>query len=335
MKHRTIAVKVGRASLRHVARAVVALSLLAPALAPAVAHADEVSPEMEQRRTQLFKEGRALAASGKWSEAAAKFRAVVEIRTAPKALIALALAEQHQGHFVEAKRLCEKARFDAREAQNKDDEDAAVAALRDLEGHVPSIALHLPADVRGVSVTIDGRPAELKGGEVDVDPGDRSIVVSAPGRVDFQASVKAEEGKRSELDVALPVPSAAKSGADAGHITMPPLGVFILGGVGLGASVAGVVLLANGKEGERDVAKVCSDLPKCSPEVQANADAADKKILAGGLLIGVGAASLAGGAVWWILSAKKPAAPATAAAPPRVMIAPLRAGAWVTLEGSF
>lgn len=332
MKHRMIAGRFGPSLKRRVARAALAFVLLAPAAAAA----DDVSPEMEQRRTQLFKEGRAAAAAGKWSEAAEKFRAVVEIRTAPKALIALALAEQHEGHFVEAKRLCEKARIDAHAAQNKDDEDAAAQALRGLEGHVPSIALRIPEDVRGVSVTIDGRPADLKGGEVDVDPGERSVVVSAPGRVDFQAKVVAEEGKRSELEVMLPLQSSRKPGAQsAGHVATPPAGVFILGGVGVAAGVAGVVLLAKGKEGERDVSKVCSDVSKCSPEVQANADAAETKIIAGDVLIGVGAAALAGGALWWILAPSKSAATAIAPAAPRVMIAPLRSGAWVSLEGSF
>ena len=56
----------------------------------------------EERRTRLFKEGKAAADSSQWVEAVEKFRKVVAIRSAPKALIALVVAEEHMNHHVAA-----------------------------------------------------------------------------------------------------------------------------------------------------------------------------------------------------------------------------------------
>src|SRR5262245_16871793 len=87
---------------------------------------------IERERTGLYKEGVALAEAGRWGEALERFQHVVAIRSAPRALMALAAAEEHVGRLVSAKRTYGKARDDAR--AEKDDAlttkaDAALVAL--------------------------------------------------------------------------------------------------------------------------------------------------------------------------------------------------------------
>lgn len=319
---------------RHVAR----VCLLLVLSVEAVAAADETAPEDEQRRTLLFKEGRSLGDAGKWSEAADKFREVVAIRSAPKALIALAIAEERQGHLAAAKRLYEKARFDARLTDLKAEEETASQALRQLAPRVPGVSLRIPPDVRGVSVTVDGKPADLEGGEIDLDPGERALVVSAPGRTDFQATVSVVEGKRSELTVSFPVGATAKPGgevADTGGIGLPPLGAMILGGVGVAAGVTGVVLLAVGKGQERGVVDACGGT-ECPLSLKPEADASAAKIIAGDVMLGLGGAALIGGGVWWFLSRGKPKAQADSPAnEARVTFGPAPRGAWISVQSTF
>ena len=58
----------------------------------------------EEERTALYREGVALAEAGKWHEALEKFQAVVAIRSAPAALIALATAQENSGKLAHAAR---------------------------------------------------------------------------------------------------------------------------------------------------------------------------------------------------------------------------------------
>src|SRR5262245_21357060 len=83
-----------------------------------LAHADvpPANTAAEGRRTELYREGVTLGEQGDWAGAARKFREVVQIRSAPKALLALAVAEAKQGHLLEAKRINETALVDAQSA---------------------------------------------------------------------------------------------------------------------------------------------------------------------------------------------------------------------------
>ena len=91
------------------------LALMATLVCASPARADEAS---EAKRTTLFQEAKKLASEGRWAEASAGLREVIAIRSAPKALIALALVERELLHHLEAKRLLEQAVADGR-AQNR------------------------------------------------------------------------------------------------------------------------------------------------------------------------------------------------------------------------
>jgi hypothetical protein len=233
-------------------------------------------------------------------------------------------------------------------AELKDDEEAASQALRQIAARVPGVALKLPPDVRGVNVTVDGKPADIEGGEVDLDPGERAIVVSAPGRVDFRTTVTAVEGKRPELEVSLPLASGGggdlpppggagdTSGGGGGGVSLPPVGVMVLGGAGIVAGVVGFAMWGVGTGAEGDIKATCGGVTNCPMSLKDEADAAATKIIVGDVLVGVGAAAIIGGGVWWYLSksgsSSSKAAPAAQA---RFFVSPTRGGAFASVAGQF
>jgi hypothetical protein len=297
--------------------------------------AADLTPKEEAKRTQLFREGKALGDAAQWKEAAEKFRAVVELRSAPKALIALAFAEEKSGNLAQAKRLYEQAREDAVAAKLKADEEAAAQALRQLLPRVPRIAIKLPADAKDASVLIDDKPPELQFGDADVDPGEHTITVTAPDRKDFKQTVTVAEGERKEVQVVLapiyvaPPPPPPDPGRGP-----PPVGAIVLAGVGLGAGVAGAVLwgIARGKESE--IESMCGGIKECPASLKPEADAAATKIIVGDVLVAVGGAAIVGGGIWWLASGRSSPPPSSASVP-RVTVSPARGGVWASVEASF
>ena len=117
----------------------------------------------ESRRTELFLQGKRLADEGRWSEAVVPLREVVAIRSAPKALLALAVVERQLMHFVEARALLERAESDAKAAALEDDAAAARQALDDLEKIIPRLILAGDAlDPRAAVFVDDRAPARRR-----------------------------------------------------------------------------------------------------------------------------------------------------------------------------
>lgn len=316
---------------------VLGLAALALGLLIAGPASADLTPKEEAKRTQLFKEGRSAFDDGKWQEAADKFRAVVEMRSAPKALIALAASEAKLGHLSESKRLYERAREDAVAAKLPKDADEAAARLRELLPRVPRIAVKVPSGVSDAAILIDGKPAEIQFGDADVDPGDHTVTVTAPGRKDFSEVVTVAEGERKEVQVALdplqaePPPPPPDTGRGA-----PPVGAIILGGVGVGAGVAGAVLWGLARSAESEIEEKCGGLKQCPASLKPDAEAAATKIIVGDILVGVGGAAIIGGAIWWLASGgKSEPQPSSSKAAPRVVVAPARGGVWASVEATF
>src|SRR5690606_16085992 len=99
---------------------------------------------------------------------------IVELRSAPKALIALAYAELKLGHLLRARALYSRARDDARASSLGADEAAAQLGLDHVARRIPKLVLLLPEDIPAyqVKARLDGRPVLIRDGEVEVDPGD-------------------------------------------------------------------------------------------------------------------------------------------------------------------
>lgn len=306
-----------------VLRGFVPLRLLAPLVlmfastavaAPGEEGSNRQALEAEGRR--LYQEALALAEAGRWSEARQRFRRVVEIRATPKALTALAYAELHLDNLLRARSLYTRARDDARAAGNEDDARNAADGIARVEQRIPRLILALPDDVspHEVRVGVDRRSVPLRGGVVEVDPGDHELIVSAPGRLPYRTRVTAAPGARVDVRVLFPNdPGASPSGpkdtaieADPASDGPSPIGPIVLGSAGLITTTVGALMWIGGNSDYQAVIDACGETgAKCPDSLDANearANDAIEKIRNGQIVAGTGAALMVGAGIWWMLA---------------------------------
>jgi len=296
--------------------------------------------DAEARRTQLYREGTDLADSGQWTEAAAKFEQVVAIRSAPRALIALGVAEEHLGRLVRAKKTFTSAADDAHADGLAGDERAARDALAEVAPRIPRLQVVPPAGALIASLAIDGADATVTSGVMDIDPGDHTVTAFAADGRKFEATVRCLEQSTCPVTVvfpALPLPLtvAPRPGAPAPpRRSGPSVGVIIVGGIGIAATGTALALWASGKQQENSVKAKCPNggTSGCDPSLQPAADASREKLLSGNALFGVGLATIAVSGVWWWLSSRRDDAPAP---PSAIGISPLPGGGYVGVRGAL
>jgi hypothetical protein len=293
------------------------------------------SPD-EARRTALYREGVDLANAGRWDEAVKRFREVVAIRSAPPALFTLAEAEEHLGELATAEHTYERALTEAQAAGATDVAGAARDALSSIEPRVPRLVIVLAQPVDNATATVDGAPAPM-GEAVKVNPGERHVVVVAPGRHAFQSSISLTAGQslsvtahlRSDDAPSRPPPDSGPPAAVPSAFPTLPL---ILGGGGLVVGVVGIGLGLAGQSRYSDANSNCTG-GVCSRQSDVdNGNAGRTEVMVGTVLAGVGAAAVAGAVVWWL--AGRSSSP-TSSTGVRVTVSPLRDGAGASVFGSF
>jgi tetratricopeptide (TPR) repeat protein len=282
----------------------VAASGAMPAAAQPAPPPIEESPR-ESERAELFRQGTVLAEHGRWPEAADKFREVIALRSAPKALIALAVAEERQGKITSAKRTYEKAAADARSAGLNDELQRAEQGSQALAPRIPRIAIRVPPSAKSAQCWVDDAPIPIpsKGQiEVEVDPGVHSVRVEAPDHFPFRSTVRIAEAERAELDARMqPKKNAAPPVRTS---KTPPLGAALVGGVGMVTLGVSFILWAAGRSQEEDVIAQCPRGGKrndCPPELEPEADSAAAKIIVGNVLFPLGLLGMAVGGTWWLV----------------------------------
>lgn len=300
----------------HLAAAVLTAILLAPALASA-AGPDTVPPSptmsppaIETLRRQLYREGQALGDAGKWDAAAEKFLKVVELRSAPKALIALGFAEEHTGHLLDADTHYRVAREDAVAAGNKADARDAQDSRTALAPRIPRLALGLPAGVDGIMINVDARLVFARSGEVLVDPGEHTVVIAAPKRVPYRVIIKMKEGERQEFSVALLLKPAPSEPPRPGG---PPGAAKVLWIIGGAISFAGLFPFV--------VGRVSDDIK--------NSRTLD---LVGGTMALAGFAVGGAGSVYWIVDANTKSPTVSRV---QVNVTPGHNAVWVGVRGTY
>lgn len=265
-----------------------------------------VSQADEERRTKLFKEGKAAADTGQWVEAADKFRKVVAIRSAPKALIALGVAEEHLGRLVAALAAYKQAREGAADKTLTDELRTANAALEQLRPRVPKLVLTLPDPA--AKLELDGVAAKLENGSILVDPGDHAVTVTSAGKGTFRTTVSLREGESRTVDVVFDASASPTATATSGP-DLPPGGASSLPKGALAIGIAGVVAAGVGGalyglgSGQYDEASKKCPGPTCVADVVTSGNGARTQMIVGDILMGAGAAFVAGAAVWWTVSA--------------------------------
>jgi hypothetical protein len=280
--------------------------------------AAQTADDAERQRTALYNEGYALAQQGRWREAVDRFRHVVAIRSAPRALFTLGQAEEKLGELATAERTFQRALTDARAAGDFAVVDAADQAIRELHPRVPHLLLRLDAraadHAHDVKATVDGEPVAT-GQLLDVDPGHHEVLVQAPGAQAFTRRLDIVPGTTNEIDVTLeplasapapaateaPAPAAPREARQSTTRGASRIGPLVLGSAGLAAGVAGVVLRLTGQS-DYDAASANCSGGACGSLAAANAgNDARGRMLAGTIVTVVGAAVVVAAGVWWIL----------------------------------
>ncbi len=318
----------------------------------------------EARRSELFRAGKEAFEAGNFGDAATKFREVVAIRSAPKALVALASAEEKLGHFVIARRLSEEALAMAQQASLT--EDAALAQeMRDrVARNIGQLQVNIVPAVPDAKTLIDGTEAKaLPTGKFEADMGQRIVVVTAPGKKLFQQSlqvvgqstmvvqVRLEDVAAAELPVVAPGrPVAApnstparptESSAEANY------GPYYLMGGGGALLVTGIVLGSVGHAKTNQAARDAGcdevglfsgklDCPKSIQGTSLEQDVSDRSksgstlALTGIIVSSIGGLAVAGGAFWWWQSRSSTEAPTT-----KAFLVPTASGAYAGYAGRF
>jgi hypothetical protein len=230
-------------------------------------------------------------------------------------------AEEKSGKLASAKASYTLALKEARATGDEQAAGAAGVALAAIERRVPRLVLRLTGRVAGARASVDGQEVKLTERGVELDPGEHRVQVRAPGRKPFERGVSVSEGRTVELAVRLeperaagPVatggrgPQTAELGGPAGAWG-PPAGAWVLGATGLAATVVGGVLYATGQGAYDEAAGACAAGGCAEPKHADDANAARRQMVAGDVLMVVGLGAIAGGGLWWAVSAGSGAEP--------------------------
>lgn len=153
---------------------------------------------------RLFEEARALLAENKREEACAKFE--ISFRKDPRAvgtMLNLGLCGEMSGNVATAVRYYEEARDRGRDQQLPEYVAAAERKIALLSPRVPRITVTLAEQLPGTRVLVDATVLsadQLVG--LAVDPGQRTIVVTAPERLPYETTLELAEG--AQQTVAIP-----------------------------------------------------------------------------------------------------------------------------------
>jgi hypothetical protein len=313
-------------------RRVVLLSCaLVLAASHAVAQPEEPEPAPPDPASELYDQGTALAQQGKWAEARDKLEQAIQLRATSIGLFNLAQAERNLGQLASAKRHFVAAR--AMAAREGADDVARLAddSLAEVNPRLPHVRLVLPADAARVEVQVDGRPAEMAAGDVEIDPGEHEIVVTAAGEQPFVKRLLLKERQRMRLVVQFPRPEPpptpapapaerAPKPAPAAH-SGPPTGALVIAGAGVVALAGGTYFLLRRNSKLEQAADGCvrtGDGWRCPSALEHDAshndlrDDADQAETFSTLLFGVGAAAIVGAGVWWALDSSSEQPPSVA-----------------------
>ncbi len=282
------------------------LFLLASLLAPAARA--EPSAQDKAQADAFFREGRALMNDGKYGLACGKLAESQRLDPAPGTLVNLALCHEKDGQTASA--WAEFNEVAERPGDDKARGPFARTHAQELEKRLSRVRVRVAAVAPDEAVAIDGRTqgAGAWGSASPLDPGEHTVVVSAPGKKSWQTTVRLAQGPvvvdvevpaLEELPVARPViPPAPRDVPESA----PPDGRgqrtvgYVVGGAGVVALGVGVVfgLRTLGKKSDADA--LCPN-NKCAgdPRVADLDDAAKSSALISTIAVGVGAVAIAAG----------------------------------------
>jgi hypothetical protein len=218
--------------------------------------------------------------------------------------------------------------------------------LADVEERIPSVVVTVldasGQDLTDAHLSIDGQPVELDGRPVQLDPGPHTLLVTHPSGAEERKTLLAEKEKSRLIRVQLGEEEAVASGApepDPSEQASPPsdgapredgpgvpVGVWVLGGVGVAGLGAFTYFGITAKGEYDDLENSCS--PGCT---DAQTETGRRNALLADISLGVGVAALAGAVTWLIIAKKKKPDESSTS----VNLAPSRAGAVLSVSGRY
>lgn len=207
-------------------RLLATLSIACLVTIPRLGAADETDPHARTPLTQkqkvrwnlMMRDGKKLVDGERWLDASAKFQEAIKLHPHPEPYLWKGFAEEKLGHLTIAKAMYSEARNEAKTDNLTQFMEQSGEALAELGKKIPVILVRLPAGV-SATVSIDGASIVAPAEGAEVNPGSRSLDVSAPGRQPFHADVTAEEGQVYRFDA--PLAQVAPAAAEAPSV--PPV----------------------------------------------------------------------------------------------------------------
>jgi hypothetical protein len=315
-----------------------------------VGRAHAQSADSSALAEQLFNQARDLVKANKWTEACPKFEASLRYDPVLGTRLNLATCYEHIGKLASAWGLYRESIDAAKKAGDAKRADYAQKQATALEPRLPKLAISAPVNKpAGFVVKRDGTPIDAGelGSALYVDPGTHEVVASATNYEPYTVTVTLVEGKTETLSIppliAKPAATEDKKPEDEQEVDTAAISAkarqrkFIalgLGGGGVVALAVGLVFGAKASSSYDDAKKLCGDKLVCSME---NFDKGKKLVSdarsAGTIstvLVGVGIAAAAAGAVVYFTA---PKAPERATA--RLVPVPQDGGMGLAIAGSF
>ncbi len=180
---------------------VVLASLLVSGLGGRALAQPAVDPQIE-KADALFAEGRALLDSD-LLQACTKFQESLHLNPAAiGTLLNVALCDEKLGRIASAVAKFSEARDRAKEQGLAEHVRAAEEHILALEPGVPHIAITLTEQLPETRILLDDKLVALDAiANVAVDPGERVIVVSAPARLPYRATLVFTRGEHKHLTI--------------------------------------------------------------------------------------------------------------------------------------
>lgn len=326
---------------------------------PAAVLAAEPTPSEISVARRLFDEGKSAEETGRWREAADKFRQAAAIKDTPGIRFHLARCEEERGALVEALVEYDRARELLDGGVKAPDVERLLPEARErVRARVALVTLRLPDGVQNASVSVDGKAvsASVLGVPLPINPGKHRVQASAAGRTAYDKELLLGTGE--VRDVALELPaltmapapgavSPAKGARPHSVDTSVPTRTIVLvaeGSLFAAALGTGIIFsIAKGsaqsrldeanadveeafveKFGGSDTAGIACNEPLagCAEAQRAREDRDDASRLAMAGFIAAGVSAAAFGLTWWLWpSHSEPAEVRVGAAPGQVEFA--------------
>jgi hypothetical protein len=266
----------------------------------------------------LFREGRELMDKGDIDAACLKFAESQRIEASSGTLLNLAACHAKQGkvasawaEYLAAARLAQ--------SQNRPERvEEAKTKAAELAPKLSHLRVLLAEKVPGIEVKLDDvtLQAEVLGSKIPVDPGERTVTISAPGHkaVTMKVTIGAERDSQTlnvpklevdESGTAPPPPPDDKTGPAVGpkdkappaKHPSPPVLAYAVGGVGVVALGVGTAFAFMARSAYKDAESACPTHKGCSSSAMDSRNKADTRANIANIGVGLGLVGVAAGVV--------------------------------------